>query len=252
MFTVRWLKQPQRQLKIVSKQQSISVSLDKIKPFPKRKQLKTIHVKVIMVTKWSLSLKKETQCNKMAIEPQKNCISSTVSVYFWAVSWKSLARLWILLLLKKVCFLKHLFVLMYCMLLSMCVKQNLNVILILRVEVSSIVWGTLKWCNVTGLMCKVHTGQTQNNLSLIITVLCSTPTRQLDAIRIMERKTYLFCCRGSPTLEDEYLSAVSSDPLRGGKQIPAIYLIPPEIMSQQAWGTQSFIGAHRLHGKINK
>lgn len=53
-------------------------------------------------------------------------------------------------------------------------------------------------------------------------------------------------------LEDEYLSAVSSDPLRGGKQIPAIYLYPLEIMSQQAQSTQSFIGAHGQHWKINK
>lgn len=89
-----------------------------------------------------------------------------------------------------------------------------------------------------------------NNNSLLF--LHSTPTRRLDAIRIMKRRTYLFCCQGSSTFEDEYLSAVSSDPLRGGKQIPAIYLIPPEIMSQQAQGTQSFIGAHRQHRQENK
>lgn len=82
--------------------------------------------------------------------------------------------------------------------------------------------------------------------------LLFTLTRQRDAIRIIEQSTHLFYCRGSSTLEDEYLSAVSSDPLRGGKQMPAIYLIPPEIMSQQARGGQSFMGAYRRHIKINK
>lgn len=51
---------------------------------------------------------------------------------------------------------------------------------------------------------------------------------------------------------DEYLSAVSSDPLRGRKQMLAIYLMPPEIMLQQARGAQSFTRAHRRHRKINK
>lgn len=105
-----------------------------------------------------------------------------------------------------------------------------------------------------GPVCEIHTGQTEKQCesdknSLF---LHSTPTARLDAIRIMRQRTFLFCCRGSSTFGDEYLSAVSSYPLRGGKQILAIYLIPPEIMSQQAQGGQSFKGAHRQRGKINK
>lgn len=97
--------------------------------------------------------------------------------------------------------------------------------------------------------------------------LHSSRTRRLDAIRITRQRTFLFSCRGSSTFGDEYLSAVSSYPLRGWKQILAIYLIPPEIMSQQAQGGQSFNGMgcgwgrgcrrgrqrdHRQHEKINK
>lgn len=57
--------------------------------------------------------------------------------------------------------------------------------------------------------------------------LHSSRTRRLDAIRITRQRTFLFSCRGSSTFGDEYLSAVSSYPLRGWKQILAIYLIPP-------------------------
>lgn len=245
MFTVCWLKQPQCQLKIVSKQQGTSVYLDKIKPFPKRQQLKSIYVKVMNVTKWPLSLKKLYILYTMNLWTlYRICIflSSFLEIVSKTVDFITIKKK---CLLFKTPFYSHILHVAF----NGCETEYLNVILILK---SRSILETLQWCNVTGLMCKVHTGQTQNNLSLIITVFYSTPTRQLDAIRIMEWRTYLFCCRGSPTLEDEYLSAVSSDPLRGGKQIPAIYLIPPEIMSQQAQGTQSFIGAHRLHGKINK
>lgn len=46
------------------------------------------------------------------------------------------------------------------------------------------------------------------------------------AVGIMKQRTGLFCCWGCSALRDECLPALSSDPLRGGKQMQPIYLKP--------------------------
>ena len=106
MFAARRLKQPQCELKIVSKQQGILASLDKIKPFPKRKQLKTIYVKVmnVNVTKWLLSLKNLYILTKMNLSILYHiCIflSSFLKIVSKTVDFITIK--------KKKCFLKHLF-----------------------------------------------------------------------------------------------------------------------------------------------
>lgn len=46
------------------------------------------------------------------------------------------------------------------------------------------------------------------------------------AVGVRKQRTDLFCCWGCSALTDECLSALSSDPLRGGKQMQPIYLKP--------------------------
>lgn len=52
----------------------------------------------------------------------------------------------------------------------------------------------------------------------------------------------LFCCWGCSALKDERLSAVSSDPLRGGKQMQPIYLKPRRWYRSRPRGARSFTG----------
>lgn len=96
----------------------------------------------------------------------------------------------------------------------------------------TVYWMMLDWIK-SGVLYNFHTRKIQNKPSLIKAVLHPFYSARLQgAIRIMEQRTHLFCCWGASILEDKYLSVVSSCLLRGRKQMPAIYLIPLEIMSQ--------------------